>query len=246
MQKKNTVKNVMYAEHTDDPKTWASPMPDFDLAGFNKELERRCGTIGSLPRFRCVWAGHHEEYLLEEFDVHTGWVYKDSEGREQFVSANDGDFEFPDKCFPAPAFDTQKYFIPRWAIEEFDGTEPFYRKLFVIEKAVKIGEQSGRIDVLSHYRPPAEDVIQALEHLAYLRQTLTPADIAAGLARLDHAEALATAERQREFENEIAEETAKALTDGLPNAKSFSFNPKHVFDIKQYSKNLLKEHNSKI
>lgn len=243
----NKVTVTHYSEHTDDPKSWASPKPDFDLERFNRDLERRAGSIGSVPRFRCVWGAEEIKtsgrYMIEDFRTLEGYTYIEN-GVEKRVSAKDLDFEFPDGALVTPYFETSRVFMPRFVVEEY--REPFYEKAWAIETIQVTGEEYGRVDIISHYREPSEIDMQMAEHLTYLRQHLTDDQIRDGLDALNRLEESRKANERAEMIDEIAEETAKALTDGLPNATKFGFNPNLTFDIKQYSKNLIKEHNSKI
>jgi hypothetical protein len=240
---RNEVTSTLYAEHTDDPKSWASPRPGFDLAKFNTELERRGGCIGSVPRFRCRWAPDDDLYLLEEYDELIGYNYRDN-GEDKFVSCKDGDFELPDGAIWAPCVESRKVWIPRFVIEEYK--EPFYHKAWMIETIKEVSRAYGRIDLESSYREPSTVDLEMAAHLAYLRQSLTDEEIAAGVAALDHQEANDRLNRQEELISDMAEQTAKALTDGLPNAKRFGFNPNLKFDIREHSKNLIKEHDKRI
>lgn len=247
---RNEVTNTLYAEHTDDPKSWASPRPAFDLAKFNTELERRTGCLGSVPRFRCRWAPDDDAYLLEEFEELVGYIYRE-DGEDKFVSCKDTEFELPDGAVWAPSVENTKVWIPRFVVEEYrpmelTGDRTFYHKAWMVERVEETGRDYGRIDLLSHYREPSEVDIQMAEQLNYLRQHLTDEEIAAGVAALDTQEANDRLNRQEELISDMAEETAKALTDGLPNAKRFGFNPNLKFDIKEHSKNLIKEHDRRI
>lgn len=219
----NKVHQTFYAEFTDDPKTWASPRPAFDADKFNKELERRAGTIGSVPRFRLRWAGNLDEYLLENCFVHTGYTYI-VDGKEVFVLATQLDFEFPDGAVVAPFHETHKIFTPRWVIEEYK--EPFYEKAWMVELVEKTGEEYGRVDLLSHYREPSERDIQMAEHLNHLRETLNDDDIRNGIERMNALEAKEKQERRAEMIDEIAEDVCEALTDGiLAKPIHFDINP---------------------
>lgn len=230
----NTITQTFYAEFTNDPKTWASPRPAFDVEGFNRELERVCGRIGSVPRMRLRWAGELDEYVIEEGYKVTGYSWVES-GEQRFVSCLNADFEFPDNAMITPVFENVKVFTPRWVIEEFD--DGWYRKAWFIETLEKIGEENGRIDVLSRYRQPATIDLNMAQHLSYQREHLNADDIRNGLAR-EAAKAAADKKRRHdEFVDYVAEETAKALTDGLPNPVHFDIN--HKFDIREYSRKKL-------
>lgn len=241
---KNQVHVIYYAEHTDDPKSWASPQPSFDLERFNKELERRGGTVGSVPRFRCKWAGNLDEYMLEEYDELKGYIYI-VDGKEHFVSNTDLNFEFPDGATIAPHFEVCKVFTPRFVIEEYKQGMPYYEKAWACETRQIKDMEYGRIDVISHYREPSELDLQMAEHLSYLRDHLSDAEIAAGLAGIEVREQQEAAIKKEEFVDELAEETAKALTDGIPNAPAFNWKPKNT-DIQKYSKRLIQEHDRRI
>ena len=211
----NPVHQTFYAEFTDDPSSWPSNRPSFDVQKFNQELERRTGCIGTVPRFRLRWAGELDEYILEEGYRTKGYQWMEN-GEMRFVSALNGDFETPDGAIISPVFEDVKVFTPRWVIEEYDG-EFLYKKAWFIELVEKIKEEYGRIDLLSHYRQPSERDIQMCEQLAYLRKTLTPADIAKGIAELNEIKVKEKAERKAEMIDDMAEDVAKALSDPAPN-----------------------------
>ncbi len=240
----NTINVTYYAEHTDDPKSWASPKPDFDLDKFNRKLERRGGSVGSVPRFRCRWAGDKDEYILEVYDDLTGYTYL-KDGKEQFVPCTDLDFEFPDGALVTPYFETNKVFIPRFVVEEY--TEPFYHKAWMVENVESIGEQSGRIDVRSHYREPSEIDLKMAEHLSYLRTHLTPKQIADGIAAQNAREQAGKDTKNLEFIEQCAEDFVEAITDGIPNAPTHDFSRKFSDKyIKEYSDALTREHNQNL
>jgi hypothetical protein len=246
--KHNEVTVTEYSEHTEDPATWRSPRPDFDLDKFNRELVRRCGMIGDNPRFRLVWGGERQEYLIEEIEEHVGYDYR-HDGKDYYVSRADETFEFPEGAVITPRYKAHEVFTPRWIIEEFRTFGPFpnfYHKAWAVEEVEVIGKQAGRVDLLSFYRQPSEVDMQMCENLARKRDTLTDADIKAGVHHVQLMEEMEKTNNRAEFVNDIAEETAKALTDGLPNAKRFAFNHKLQFDIRKHSENLIKEHDSKL
>ena len=243
--KTNEVTVTYYAEHTDDPRTWTSPHPSFDVAKFNRELERRGGLVGSVPRFRLRWAGGQEEYLIESYDTLEGYLYRDADGKEHMVSCNDTEFEFPDGSIPVPQFETHNVFIPRWVIEEY--REPFYQKLWFVEKLERFGYESGRVDVRSYYREPAEMDLRMVEQYVRALNTLTADDIRNGVERQKELELRDAARQKEEFIDDFAEDTAKYLTDGVPNSEKFypaTTAPK-TGGILEYSKKLIKEHNKK-
>lgn len=239
--RQNEITVTYYAEHTDDPKSWGSPHPSFDVAKFNRELERRGGLIGSVPRFRLRWAGDLPEYLLESYDTLEGYIYR-IDGKEHFVSVNDTEFEFPDGTVPAPHFETHNVYTPRWVIEEY--REPFYQKLWFVERLERLGYESGRVDVRSHYREPSEMDCRMIEQYVRVSATLTADDIRAGLERQKELEAREDLRRREEFIDDFAEETAKALTDGIPNSEKF-YPTQTAINIRDHSKQLIKEHNEK-
>lgn len=240
--RQNEIQVTYYAEHTDDPATWKSPHPSFDVAKFNRELERRGGLIGSVPRFRLRWAGSEPEYLIESYDTLEGYIYRDGDGKECFVSVNDTDFEFPEGSVPAPHFETHNVYIPRWVIEEYRG--PFYQKLWFVERLERFGYESGRVDTRSYYREPSEMDIRMVEQYVRALMTLTADDIRNGLERQKELEAREDARRREEFIDDFAEETAKALTDGIPNPEKF-YPTTSAINIREHSKQLIKEHNEK-
>lgn len=228
----NHVHVTYYAEHTDSPSSWASPRPCFDVEKFNKELEKRCGCIGSVPRFRLRWAGEIDEYIIEDYDILIGYAYRE-DGVEKFVSCTDKDTEIPSDAITIPISENCKVFTPRFVIEEY--REPWYHKAWFVEEVEKTGFESGRHDVLSHYREPSETDIQMCEHLARLRRTLTDEEIAAGMEALQAQEAAEAALRREEFVDDLTEETVRALTDGIPNAPEFNWKPNNM-NIKDYSR----------
>ncbi len=242
--KKNEISVTYYAEHTDDPKSWASPRPSFDLEKFNKELVKRTGMVGTIPRYRCRWAGELEQYLLEEYQTLEGYHYREN-GIDKFVSVKEVDFEFPDGSIPSPHFETHLVFVPRFVLEEYDG-HLGYNKLWFVERLKKSASEFGRVDMVSTYREPAEIDIRMVEELRYQRDHLNADDIRNGLARQKELEERRVAHEENEFKAEIASEVEKALVDGLPNASKFAINPNLKFDIKQHTKNLIKEHDKKL
>lgn len=207
------VHQTFYAEFTDDPKTWASPRPAFDVDKFNRELERRAGMIGSVPRFRLRWAGDTDDYILENCYKQTGYTYL-MDGKECFVPITNLDFEFPENAVIAPFFETHKIFTPRWVIEEY--RNPFYEKAWFVELVEKTGEEYGRVDVMSHYREPSERDIQMAEHLNYLRNTLNEDDIRNGIERMNALEAKEKEMLRADMIDDMAEGVCEALTDGIP------------------------------
>jgi hypothetical protein len=116
----NDTHEILYAEHTEERSSWRSPRPDFDAAKFNRELERRGGCIGSVPRYRLRWGGDVEECVIEEYADHTGYVFLEN-GEQKFVSVNDKDFEFPDNAVISPHYEYEKVYIPRWIVEKYTG-----------------------------------------------------------------------------------------------------------------------------
>lgn len=238
-----TVTNTFYKEHTDDPRSWLSPRPAFDVEKFQKELERRGGTIGSIPRFRLRWAGECDEYIIEEYDTLEGYFYRDEKGIEHHVSASDTEFEFPEGAIPAPNFESHKVFIPRWVIEEYHG--PFYAKFWTVQELEQTGYESGRVDIMSYYRAPSEVDLKMIEQYAYLQDHLNADDIRNGIEVQKALQDKQRYEERAEMIDEITEETAKALTDGIPNSTRFAFNPSNQFDIKDYSNRVMEAHNNK-
>jgi hypothetical protein len=235
-----------YPEYTTDHKTWKSPRPAFDVERFNKELEKRAGCIGTIPRFRLRWAGEHAEYIVDEGLVHTGFSYI-VDGKENFVPLTEPDFEFPDDALLInPFYEDFKVFTPRWVIEEYQPEALAYWKAWFVEEiSQEVAEgEGGRIDVVSYYRQPAEIDLQMAERLNYLRNSLNQDDIANGLAELKKLSDRAQARKKDEFVNEIAEETARAFTDGIA-AKPINFDLGKNFDIREHTKKKIEEFNAK-
>lgn len=230
------VHQTFYAEFTADPSSWASPRPGFDADKFNRELERRAGMIGSVPRFRLRWAGDTDDYILEDCYKLTGYTYI-VDGVEAFVPMTQTDFEFPDGCTVAPFFETHKIFTPRWVIEEYNGL--LYEKSWFVELLEEIGGEYGRIDLRSHYREPSERDIQMAEQLNYLRHTLNDDDIRNGIARMNAMEARKKANDKEEMAEEIGEIVDKAFKDGVPSPVHFDI--KRSFDPKKRIAEILKE-----
>lgn len=239
----NHITVTHYAEHTDDPGSWGSPRPGFDLAAFDRELGRRGGSVRTVPRFRCVWGGDADAYLIDEHAELKGYEYR-ANGETRFVPCSRLDFEFPDGAVVTPVFDEIKIFTPRFIVEEF--REGWYRKLWAVEEVEIVSEAYGRVDLLSHYREPAEIDLQMAEGYARAADSLTPADFEAMRIASARAKAKAAADRKAALAAEIAEETVRALTDGLPHATRFGFDPNLRFDIRRHTKNLIKEHDSRI
>lgn len=233
----NAIHQTFYAEFkAGNPSSWSSPRPAFDVEKFNRELERRAGVVGSVPRFRLRWAGEHDEYVIDDGYMLTGYTYM-VDGKEVFVSATQTDFEFPDGAMIAPFFETHKIFTPRWVIEEYQGF--LYEKAWFVELVETMGEEYGRVDVLSHYRQPAERDIQMAEHLTHLRETLTDADIRDGIEKMNAMDVKEKAERKAEMVDEIAEDFAKAITDDIGKPVHFDYG--RNFDARKRVNQILQE-----
>jgi hypothetical protein len=240
----NAITVTEYAEHTDDPKSWKAERPSFDVKRFNAELEKRTGCIGSVPRFRCVWGPDSPAYYLDSHDELKGYNYREN-GVDKFVSCKDVDFEFPDNAVITPAFESIDIFIPRWGIEEYrDGQ---YVRLYTVEDVEFVGDgEGGRVDLLSRYREPSEFDIQRCQGYASILDKLTPADMEARKVAEARQKAKSKADKREALVTDIQEETVKALTDGLPNATKFGYNPNLRFDIRKHTDNVIKEHDSKL
>lgn len=240
------VRVITYAEYdTDDPRRWRSPQPEFDLDKFNRELERRGGTIEGRPRFRCVWAGNREEYLIQEYQELTGYVYR-QDGKEHFVSCKDVDFEFPDDVVPAPHFETHKVFIPRYAIEELKRGNFLYEKAWTVDFTEEISAEFGKIEVKSVYREPAEIDLERAEKLAFLRDHLTDEQIAAGIKQRAAVSAIRRAQQRQELKQTIEDDAERGFRDGIPGAnRSFNWKPK-AQGILDLSKTIIREHDKNL
>lgn len=204
---------ILYAEHTEDPASWRSPRPDFDAEQFSRELERRGGMFGSVPRFRLRWGGDLDECCIEEFAELTGYDYLE-DGIHKFVSCNNVEFEFPDGCVPAPHYEYTKVYIPRWLIERYDG-ELKYELAWTVERLEKVSEKAGNIELISHYREPAEVDLEIASGVRSLSETLTPEDISAGLARKAAATAKELAEKKEEIKQDNNHWADKYARDGV-------------------------------
>lgn len=246
-----TVTVTFYAEHKDNrPETWSSPRPAFNVSRFQAELDRRGGMIGSIPRFRLRWAGECDEYILDEYSELKGYSYVEN-GEDKFVSCLDGDFELPDGAVAVPVTEDHKVFTPRWVIEEY--REPFYQKWWTIHEIEQVGYQSGRVDLMSHYRQPSEVDLETVEAYVAAKATLNADDMRNGLAIQDAMAKREEDAKREEFVAETAEQFNKAMKDGLPNPTVFGmsskrkkFDPNFQFDIKKHTKNLIKEHDKTI
>lgn len=237
----NKIRVKFYAEHRENNiPSWRSPQPDFNLARFQAELVRRTGRIGSVDRYRVRWAGDKEEYLLEDFDVQTGWIIYEN-GQETFVSMDDGDYKIPDKALTAPFYENCKVFTPRFVIEEYK--EPFYQKAWFIESLEEIKEENGKIDVLSYYREPSETDLQMAEHLRHLQDTLTTEEIETGVQRLKAAAEKEKQNYKEEFIDECAEDFVAAITDGIENKNTVRvFSNDSNFNIAEHSRKIIEAH----
>lgn len=244
--RQNEITNTTYAEHTDDPATWASPRPDFDVNGFNRKLERIFGCVGSVPRFRLRWAGEHDEYVIEELSELTGYIYV-IDGKENFVSCKDLDFEFPEGAAIAPHFEERKIFIPRWVIEEYRGG--MYHKLWTVELLKTTGIEYGRRDVTSYYRQPSQTDLDLLAGYCRVSATASADDIRNGIERAVELDRKRQADIQAEIRAEMDEDEMKAMRDGIPGAsKKYGYNPNALkgFNIISHSKDLVRDHNKKL
>jgi hypothetical protein len=83
------------------------------------------------------------------------------------------------------------------------------------------------------------------EKLAHLRDTLTEEQIRDGVAAQKMGEQRRKENAYEEMKHEVSEDIAKALIDGLPNAKRFGFDRNLKFDIKEFTKKTIQEHDSK-
>lgn len=246
----NEITSTQYAEYRDDaPETWRSPQPAFNIDKFNKELLRRGGRLYDRPRFRCVWGGERNEYLIEDAEGDLlGYDYR-LDGKDFYVPASQTDFEFPDAAIITPRFDRIKVFTPRWIIEEYRlyGIGAFqYHKAWAVELVKVLGKKSGRVDLLSMYRKPSEKDIQMCERLARARDTSTEDQIRNGIAAEKALEARRKAHLADEMKAEIAEDIDRAITDGIGDKTTFGFEPNlTTFDIREFSKKKIQEHDSK-
>jgi hypothetical protein len=235
----NEVHVTYYAEHTDSPDTWSSPSPSFDIERFQRDITRRTGTIDGKTRFRIRWAGDKEEFMLEDYDIQTGWIIYEN-GQERHVSMKHGDAAIPTTAIVAPFYENFKVFTPRFVIEELlaDG---LYHKCWFVETVKELGGENGRVDVLSSYREPSEMDLKMLEHLRYLRDSLSKEDIEKGVLAQKMREAAAKQNARDEMVDEMAEDFCRAITDGIPDAAPVkSYNN---FDIKRHSKGIMSAHN---
>jgi hypothetical protein len=233
----NPVHVTYYAEHKeDDLSSWASPRPRFDMEKFQAELTRRCGQGHgvSLSKFRIRWAGEHQEYLLDEYDAHIGWQWTEN-GEQKYASCAEKDTAIPDGVLVAPVYDRKASYVPRFVIEEWrDG---WYHKAWFVEVEKFIGEENGRIDVMSHYREPSELDLKRAEHLNYLRQHLTDEEIGEGLAQLETQRLAAQNTEKAERAEQYDEDFARLMMDGPTERKQFSVGGD--FNIKEHSKEVV-------
>lgn len=211
---KDATSETIYAEHSEDPDSWKSPRPSFDVEKFNRELEKRGGTIGSVPRFRLKWAPDDDVYCLNEVAFWTGYTYTEN-GEEKFVPYTDKDFEFPDDAVVAPKYEYEKFYIPRWVVEQYH--EGQYVLAWVIESVESVSERSGHKIVMSHYVEPAEHDLQLAEGARYLTETLTAEDIAKGLAVRQAVKAKDYRDKKQEIKDDNAYWAEKYLKDGVPD-----------------------------
>lgn len=211
---KDATSETIYAEHTEAPESWCSPRPSFDVEKFNQELEKRGGTIGSVPRFRLKWAPDDDAYCLNEVAFWTGYTYAEN-GEEKFVSNTQTDFEFPDDAVVAPKYEYEKFYIPRWVVEQYH--EGSYALAWVIERVESVSEQSGHKVVMSHYVEPAEHDLQLAEGARYLGETLTAEDIAKGLAKRNAQKAKDYQDKKRDIKEDNAYWADKYMRDGVPD-----------------------------
>lgn len=218
----NDTNITYYAEHTDSPDTWSSPRPAFDVEKFNRKLEQTGGLVGSVPRFRLRWAGEIDEYALEEWQNHIGYLYREN-GVEKYVSKDDVDFEFPEGAIWAPRFETIKNYIPRWVVEEY--TEPFYTKCWYVEELRRLESKAGRVEWLSSYREPGARDLEWAAGKRYKDETLTTTDIAAGLEREAAYAAKLKTDESAAIRTEMVAAGEKKFKDGVTGATLISIPP---------------------
>jgi len=240
--KQNELTNTAYVEfETDDRTKWRSPRPAFDVRHFNRQLKHKTGTINDVPRFRLRWAGECDEYIIEEYDTILGYSYRDDKGIERIELTPEA---VPTDKVAVPVYEYTKVRVPRWVIEEFrDG---IYQKAWFIEEVEILQKEYGRVDLLSHYREPSERDLEMARHLAFLRQHLSDADIAAGLEMLRERDNKERQAVKAEIRDEMIHDAQKVLIDGSPNAAKFGFDPNLRVDIHAHSKALIKEHNKNL
>jgi hypothetical protein len=241
-----SVYSTTYPEYTPDPKSWRAERPAFDVDRFNKDLERRGGCIGSIPRYRVVWGGNNPDYIVDEILKHTGYTYI-VDGQEHFVSNKNVDFEFPDNALLInPFHEDFKAFLPRWIVEQYKADSLGYEKAWIVQEMSKelTDGEGGRIDCISYYREPSEIDLQMAEKLTYLNLTLNQDDIRNGLAEIEALKQRAEARKKAEFVDEIAHEFAKGFTDGI-EAKPIHFDYGKSFDIRKYTDKKLEEFTAK-
>lgn len=210
---KDATSETIYAEHTEDPSSWDSPRPSFDVERFNHELEKRGGTVGSVPRFRLKWAPDDDTYCLNEVSFWTGYTYVE-DGEQKFVSNTQLDFVFPENAVVSPHYEYQKYYIPRWVVEQY--TDGQYVLAWIIEQVEFVEERSGHKICKSHYVEPAEHDLQMAEGARYLGETLTPQDIAEGLAKRNEVRRKDYLEKKREIKEDNKYWADKYMRDGVP------------------------------
>jgi hypothetical protein len=163
-------------------------------------------------------------------EEHVGWEYTDpATGKKRFVSRLAGDFELPDGAIATPRMKSHKVYIPRFIVEEYKVTGPhpgLYHKCWEVAEVKVEREHAGRVDLASHYREPAEVDVQMCAHLARLRDTLTEEEIRKAVEQQKASQAAEKARLREEMVDEIAHETAKALTDGIPGASTkYGYDP---------------------
>lgn len=233
-----------YAEFTDDPRTWNSPEPAFDLEKFNKRLAEVGGRSGSRPRYRCRWAGKLPEYLIEDFDEQTGWTWRE-DGVDKFASVKDGEAVVPRDAIVAPFYENFKVFTPRYVIEELR-SDGIYQFLCWIETVEKVSEEFGRVNLLSRYREPSQIDLDLVKAHRYQRDHLSAGDIQKGLDAQKMRTEKEKLSRREEFVDQCAEDFVEAITDGIPNAKEIDEKVYSPDYIREYSKALMEKHNAAI
>lgn len=232
----NETSETIYAEHTEDPRSWSSPRPSFDVEKFNREIELRGGLIGSVPHFRVKWAPDDDAYLLDENAFLVGYTFIE-DGKERFVSCAQRDFEFPDEAVVLPRYEYQKCFIPRWVIEQFvDGS---YTAAWYIEEIELVSQQAGHKILMSRYCEPSEVDLQIAAGTRYMGATLTAEDITKGLATRNARRIKDYTDKKEEIRQDNHHWANKYAKDGVPS-------PVFSIPLKPEIKNISKEQIAKV
>lgn len=243
-----------FEEFTLDPDTWRNiGRPPLD-----ETWKRKVESIFVNGRpLRVVWGGQEEVFIAGDEDVPSGYYHKyqvgspmevlkgykwTRDGKEEFVSALNGDAEIPTGVMVIPVYEYVSIGKPRWIVEcwmkEGRGVEKDgYYEAWVIESLEMLDPVQQK--VISRYREPSEMDVKMGEHLRYEVERLTDRIIKQELDKKAE-ETARQKEKQSEEEFEIdKEEFEQFLVDN--RNKEFEYEAPQI-DANAYLKQLQKAH----